>query len=223
AEGTLRGWLDELPAHAVAIDSAPTARRVLLDDLALDDALLDKAIVAGAHPVLLARAHLAHAVIQLLLASDGGDEKTAQRGLEHCEAAFDLAVALEACGPRLELVGQTGALVANGLSLLRAGSRRAASRLLDDISEAFAAAFTEQDEMACRGAVTLAAAQALALGVKAVRGKARAAVLERSLELAKDARADLIRAAELTKAQLAAETISGIEATLAKAATAAKA
>jgi hypothetical protein len=220
AERALADWIAELPAHLAALDAEGGVRKVLLDDLIADAPLLSKAEAAGAHPVLLARGHLAQGVAELLLAQETSDEAGADRGLEHLEAAFDIAVSLQASGPRLELVGQVGAMVASGLDVLRASQRRAAGRLLGDIGEAFGLAFAEQLEEAERGTITLAAAQALAQGAKVVRGKARIAVLERSVELARDARRDLIRSAELAKADLAKATIKSLETTIAKSAAA---
>jgi hypothetical protein len=58
----------------------------------------------------------------------------------------------------------------------------------------------------------LAGAAALADGSEVVTGRAREAVLRKALEMARDARRDLVRAGELQKAGLADEAIASIEA-----------
>jgi hypothetical protein len=203
---------------AVAINADPSARKVVLDDLAADASLVEKAQAAKAHPVLVARGHIAQAAVQLLLADALGDEAAAAESLDRCEKAFDVANSLASSGPRLELVGQIGGLAASGVAFMRASQRRAAARLLDDVAESLGEALGQQADDAHRGTVTLAAARALADGAKVVRGKARLAVLQRALAMATDARRDLFRAAELAKAALASATIASLEATLAKSA-----
>jgi hypothetical protein len=199
---------------SAALDVAGEGRRVVLDDLAADEILLSKAEGASAHPVLLARAHVAHAVVQLQLAREGLGEPAADAAMDHCEAAFDLAQTLQSSGPRMELVGQVGGVVAGGLELMRHSQRRVAGRLLEDVAVALAEAFGEQAEESRRGTITLAAAQALADGAKVVRGKARTAVLQRAFDMATDARTDLARSGEVAKASLAADTLAQLQKSL---------
>jgi hypothetical protein len=206
ADQALADWLEELPALAVAIDVDAPARRVLLEDAAADEALLGKA--SNASPVVRARAHLAHAAIQMLLADAGGGAGAADRSVEHVHRAVEIANTLAASGPRLLLLSQAGAVAAGAIDGQRATARRTTSRLLTEISEGIGEALAQQLDDAHRGEVTLAAALALADGVKAVRGKARIAVAGRASELATDARSDLIRAGELQKASLATDLIA---------------
>ncbi|HEV7886476.1 MAG TPA: hypothetical protein VGO92_02885 [Acidimicrobiales bacterium] len=208
AAQALQDWMDELPALALAVDAEPDARRVLLLDAAADEALLDKA--HDAHPVLLARAHLAHAAIQLMLADVDGEEH-AELAVQHADHAVELGAALAAPGPRLAILPEAGAMAALGMGRLRAARRRQVQHLLADVAEQTAEAYAEQAELSRRGAATLTAALSLAEGAKVVRGKARTAVLERALGLAVDARRDLARAGEVAKAVLAAKTVASLE------------
>ncbi|HZQ27457.1 MAG TPA: hypothetical protein VFA94_07145 [Acidimicrobiales bacterium] len=202
AELELRAWLDELPALGAALDTTPDARKVLLEDAAADTWLLDQA--PNAHPVVLARSHLAHAAIQSLL--DDGDA-----AVEHARRAVDLGSTLAAPGPRLAILAQGGALAAGTLGKLRAARRREVQHMLVDVAEAAAEAYAEQAELSRRGVATLTAALALVDSSTAVRGAARDAVRSRARALAVDARADLARAGEVAKARLASETIATLD------------
>lgn len=215
AERSLAEWLDELPAISAALDVAGEGRRVVLDDLAADEVLLSKAESGSAHPVLLAQAHLAQGVVHFQLAQDGGGDAALNSAIGHCEAAFDLGRSLKASGPRLVLISHAGGVVASALDLMRHTQRRAASRLLEDVSEAMGEALVEQATEAHRGTVTLAAAQALADAAAVVTGKARAAVLQRALDMANDAHGDLARAGELARARIASDTVVAVEKALA--------
>jgi hypothetical protein len=209
-ERALAEWLEELPAIAATLQAAPDARRVVLEDALGDQELL--AAAPGAHPVLRARAHLAFGTIALVLASDGGDAAMAERGLDQVEAGIDVARTLRASGPRLSLLSQAGALAAMGAPFVLHTRRRAVTRHLADVAEEIARAFEEQAADAHRGTTTLAGAAALADGAEAVTGRARDAVLRKALEMAKDARRDLIRAGELQRAALASDAIAALEA-----------
>jgi hypothetical protein len=205
-EQALADWLAELPALAASLDAGPAARKVLLEDMAADEALIDEA--PDAHPVLLARAHLAIGTIHLLRAQDGAGELVAEQGLDHLGAAADVARSLRASGPRLRLLSQAGALVAVGAAHARHTRRRTVTRRLPELAEEVAEAFAEQAKDARRGTATLAAAQALGEGAAVVDGRARDAVLQRAIELAIDAKRDLVNAAELAKAGVAHATIA---------------
>ena len=208
AERALRAWIEEVPALAASLDVDTDARRVLLRDAAADETLVDNA--PDAHPVLLARAHLAHAAIQLLLADIDGDDH-AELAVQHADHAVELGSALAAPGPRLAILPQAGSMAALAMIKLRAPRRREIQRMLDDIAEQTAEAFGEQAELERRGVATLTAAMALGDGAKVVRGKARTAVLQRALDLAIDARPDLARAGEVAKTGLASTTIQVLE------------
>lgn len=205
AERALQAWLDEVPAFSAGLELDPSARRVLLDDALGDEALLERAPTA--HPVLRARAHLAFGTLRLLRAADDDDT---DRGLDHLDDAAELAISLDAPGPRLRLLAQAGAMTALGATNARHTRRRQLGRRLPELAEHIAEAFEEQRRLADRGVATLAAAQALATGAAAVTPKARPAVRARALELARDARRDLVRAAELAKAETADATIRGL-------------
>ena len=209
----LDAWLEELPALAAALDTDPDARRLLLLDAAGDEALIDKA--GKAHPVLLARGHLAHGAIQLLLSEVDDDPEHAEQAVRHAEQAVEIGTALAAPGPRLVILPQAGAVAAAAMGRLRATRRRAVQHLLTDIAEQTAEAYAAQAALSRQGVTALTAALALAEGSKVVRGKARIAVLSRAMELAIDARTDLARAGEVAKAALASQTITTLEAKLA--------
>jgi hypothetical protein len=207
AEAALADWLAELPAFAAGIDERtdPATRRVLLDDALGEEDLLDAA--PHAHPVLRARAHVALGTLRLLRAKDDDDT---ERGLDHLDDAVDVTLSLEAPGPRLRLLAQAGAMAALGGAAARHTRRRQLGRRLPELAEHLAEAFAEQRRLADRGTATLAAAQALAEGAAAVTPRARAAVRARAAELARDAHRDLVRAAELAKADVAAATLRSL-------------
>lgn len=213
AESTLRDWLDELPAIAASLDVDAGARAVLLADAA-GDAKVVSAAEGKAHPVLLARGHLAQAAVNVLLADASRDADAAARAVEHCEQALSVGESLQASGPRLAVVAPAGALAALAMGQLRAAQRRGVQRLLADAANAVGEAMREQAEDEQRGVDTLTAARALFGAAKTVRGKARTAVLERAHQLAVDARLDLARAGAVEKAALARSTSEQIEASL---------
>lgn len=209
-EEALAHWIEELPAIAATLDAAPDARRVVLEDALGDEVLL--AAAPDAHPVLRARAHLAFGTIQLVLAADGGDEAMADRGLDHLDAGVEVARSIASSGPRLALLSQAGALTALGAPFTRHTRRRTITHQLPAIAEDIAEAFEAQAADARRGTATLAGASALADGAEVLTGRAREAVLRKSLEMARDARRDLIRAAEIRRADLASDVIASLEA-----------
>lgn len=201
-ELALQNWLGEMQAMAVALDTTPDARAVLLDDAAADAWIVDQA--AGAHPVLVARGHLAHAAIQLL-------RDDAEAAFAHAQKAVEIGSSLAAPGPRLAVLPQAGALAAMAVAQMRSTRRREAQRVLVDVAARTAEAYGEQAELSRRGIATLTAALALVEGSKRVRGEARLAVLSRARDLAFDARRDLARAGEVAKARLASETMATLD------------
>ena len=209
AEAALADWLAELPAFAAGVtpETDPATRRVLLDDALGDADLVDRA--PGAHPVLRARALVALGTLHLLRA-DGADDGDVEQGLERLDQAADLAISLDAPGPRLRLLGQIGALAALGGADARHTRRRQLGRRLPQLAEHLAEALDEQRRLAARGTATLAAAQALADGARVVTPRARPAVRARAAELARDAHRDLVRAAELAKADQADATLRSL-------------
>ena len=213
AESALRDWLDELPAIAASLDVDAGARAVILADAASDEKVVTAAD-GKAHPVLVARGHLAQAALNVCLAEAARDAEAATRAVEHCEQAFEVGDSLQASGARLAIVAPAGALAALALGRLRAAERRGVQRLLSDVANAVGEAMAEQAEDERRGVDTLTAARSLVGASKTVRGKARAAVLERARQLAVDAHHDLARAGALEKAALARSTTEQIEAAL---------
>lgn len=209
AEADLRAWLEGLPALAASLHVESGARAVLLEDAAADAGL-----VTGAgeevHPVLRADGHLALAAIQLIRASDTGDDALGEAALDHAEAAAEVALRLASSGPRLRLLTQAGAFLAIGAPLARHTRRRLVGRRLQELAEDIAEAFSEQAADEQRGVATLVAAQALAEGAAAVTPRARPAVRARALELARDAHRDLVRAGASARARVAASTVAAL-------------
>ena len=212
SEKALLGWLDELPALVPALDQDSAVRGMLLGDAVLTgDTLLRAA--EKARPVVRGRAHLAVAALDLTLAYDG-DNRVRRLGqvAEHTEAAVDIAHSVAAPVVRVTFLPQAMALLSGSLPLTAKTKAPALERRVLELAGAIGAALTEQADEARRGIATLAAAMTLADGVKLVRqASAKAAILERSHALAKDARVALIRAGELAKAEVAAEVAAGLE------------
>lgn len=215
SEVALRGWLDELPALVPALGQEPAVRRLLVGDaLTAGDALLRAA--PKAHPLLRGHAHLSVAALDLVLAQDGDERsRRVQQVVDHAEAAVDIAEQAVAPMLRVGLLPPASALMAACLPLSPKGKASALERRVVALATAVGAALTEQADEARRGIALLAAAMTLGDGAKLVRqATAKAAVLERAVGLAADARVALVRAGELSKAAVAAEVTDALEARL---------
>jgi hypothetical protein len=215
SEAALRGWLDELPALAPAIDKDAAVRVLLLSDAATAGSTLLQAAKTG-HPVVLGHANLSLAALDLALAYDGDDRsRRITRAVEHAEAAVEIAERAVAPAVRVELMPRAAALLAGCLPLMPKAKAAGMERRITQLAGAVGAALTEQATEARRGVACLAAAMTLGNGAKLVRqASAKAAVLERALGLAEEARIALARAGEVSKAEVAAEVADGLEARL---------
>jgi hypothetical protein len=215
SEVALQSWLDELPALLPALDQDASVRGLLLSDAVLTgDTLLRAA--DKAHPVVRGRAHLSVAALELALAYDGDQRpRRLAHVLENAEAAVGIAEAAVAPFLRVGLLPRATALMSGCLPLAPKNKAAALERRVVDLAAAVGAALAEQSAEARRGIATLAAAMTLADGVKLVRqATAKAAILERAIALAEDARVALVRAGELAKAEVAAELCERLEARL---------
>jgi hypothetical protein len=116
---------------------------------------------------------------------------------------------------RVELMSRAAALLAGCLPLVPKAKAAALERQVTKLAGAVGMALTEQANETRQGMACLAAAMTLGDGAKLVRqATAKAAVLERALGLAEEARLSLIRAGELSKAEVAADVAAGLEARL---------
>jgi hypothetical protein len=214
-ETALRQWIAELPALAPALDQDAAVRRLLLSDAATAGDTLLRAARTG-HPVVLGNAHLSVAALDLALAYDGDDRaRRVTQAVEHAEAAVEIADAAVAPAVRVALLPRAAALMSGCLPLAPKAKASGLERRVTQLASAVGASLTEQADEARRGMALLAAAMTLGDGAKLIRqAAAKAAVLERALGLAEEARVALARAGEVSKAAVAAEVAEGLEARL---------